>query len=96
MALPPWPVTFPGLRGCTVPWQAEKQEIEGLREQVSAAKAALQREQDLVEKIKREAEAASAGSQRQVRECRGRQRGIAGTDVRVRKPPAQGCSEVQG
>lgn len=48
------------------PLQADRQDIEGLRGQVAAAREALQREQDLVEKVKREAAAAANAAQRQV------------------------------
>ncbi len=46
--------------------QAERSEVSGLKGQVEAAKEALQREQELVEKIKKEAAAATANAQRQV------------------------------
>jgi hypothetical protein len=52
---------------CTGWMQAGRTELAGLKDQVSTAKAALAAEQNLVEKIKKEAAAVSANAQRQVR-----------------------------
>lgn len=50
----------------TTPLQADRQEVEGLKGQVSAAHKALKHEKDLMDQVKREAAAAAANAQKQV------------------------------